>query len=719
MIIIGINIFFVKISGSSWKDNNFVYASINNTLTAAVNKMDSTYEAAIPSDILSRVNNDESINTGKILVSNGGKEKKNVLMIVLEGIPGAYFADVQKSLNVKHPLQLESLNKLRDNSLVVPNFIAHNNQTIRGLYSLLSGDYPKLDASTPKAYEYMQIQSNRNQMLPQLLKQEGYETAFIQAAPLEFMSKDQFMKQAGFDTIIGSEGFTKSYVPFGWGIDDKAFFEQVEDYLLNMDKADKPWFTTLLTVGTHHPFAVPKEYEDKYPNRKDAAVKYLDESLANFFEFLDHSGIGKDTLVLIVSDESHGVDNQPYGSNWGTSIAYSSDIKNNIINEGVYGQKDILASILDYVNPEKYKKNIGRSIFREYSTDEPILFGSHYNGDIFYSTNKGKVLHVDNKGDTYELVSENGQMFSSEYSKVTVDNNNIKNELLLYKQYVSRPLSDNLGRINIISEKEFQFTGNKRAIITDGQYVSLPENTFVTVELDYEVSNLKSGDLVTIELDNNDNVIHNKVIDSNNPKGEITHSFYNEKKQAGYSFRMFISSEFNSQTDRKEIQINNLSISFSKEAPSIDKKSVFNSYEKDKLYLAKNLIPLMFVTPNTYKTSNNSIISSKENIGIINVFGPYQRYLKGSYILEYKLKMKSNSINQTDDIFELDVISNNKQKVLSFKKHKLKDLKHDGSYYYAQLPFDVVDEADILELRLKKLASLDMEISEISTKKVE
>ncbi|GAH82717.1 unnamed protein product, partial [marine sediment metagenome] len=104
-------------------------------------------------------------------------------------------------------------------------------------------------------------------------------------------------------------------MPFttSWGPDDKAFFEQAADFIENLNKKPNPWFLTLLTVGTHHPSAVPEELVEKFSSRKEAAIVYLDQALGDFFKRLKDSGILDDTLVLFVTDESHGVTGQPYG----------------------------------------------------------------------------------------------------------------------------------------------------------------------------------------------------------------------------------------------------------------------------------------------------------------------------------------------------------------------------------------------------------------------
>jgi hypothetical protein len=105
---------------------------------------------------------------------------------------------VQEATGVRYPIVMPALSCIAERSLVAPRFLTHNRQTIRGLYSLLSGDYPRLSLLTPKIYEYMRLPpESRRPCLPEILAREGYATAFLQAADPAYMSKDQFLPQAG------------------------------------------------------------------------------------------------------------------------------------------------------------------------------------------------------------------------------------------------------------------------------------------------------------------------------------------------------------------------------------------------------------------------------------------------------------------------------------------------------------------------------------------
>ncbi|WP_025690686.1 LTA synthase family protein, partial [Paenibacillus zanthoxyli] len=522
-------------SSGDWKNGNFVSASIRNSVALLTFNEEALTD--YPPDIERQINTSQQLKDGEYLLNShtGGK---NILMVVMEGIPGAYSAVNQEFLDISNDIKLTSLDKIKDHSLILPNYITHNNQTIRGMYSLVSGDYPKLDASTPKAYEYLQKDpSYREELLPKLLKHRGYNTAFIQAAELEYMSKGDFMTAAGFDTVIGGESFKNPYVPFGWGPDDKAFFEQSEKYIDELNDKGKPWFATLLTVGTHHPYAVTDDYAKLYPSRKAAAVAYLNEALSGFIDYIDHSSFAKDTLVLFVSDESHGVNDQPYGSNWGIFAAYSPDIDGQVINDGVYGQKDILFSLLDYADPNLDAYTTGRSVFRKYTEDSPILFASHYNGDVFYSTVKGSVYQVDNSGQLYSLTSRNGELFSSKYERTSLSDSALKKTILTYKNYIDKSTAGD-QTIVIAKNKIIPLTDGRETIVTDGQFITLPEESVVDIQVDYDASSMATSDWLVLKFEDYSGHQSVRMIDKQTSSGRMTFRFYNKKVAYGYAFNL-------------------------------------------------------------------------------------------------------------------------------------------------------------------------------------
>lgn len=297
---------------------------------------------------------------------------QNVLIVALEGIPGLYYPAIREAMGV--PPQRPEMNRLAQattGAMLMPDFVTHSHQTIRGLYSILCGDISELSFKTPKAIELLGLPEQAGQCLPAQMAKNGWDTHYLQASGLTFMGKDRVMPSIGFKEVHGSEWFpAREENLFEWGVTDTAFFKGAKEYIAGLRKKEQPWMLTLLTVGTHQPYSVPDEIADRYPTRRDAAVAMLDQAVADFITGLRKDGVLDDTLVLITSDESQGHALAEWVCSWGLGIVLAPEQEElPRLKEGTFALMDVAASILDYFHLDIPPSVIGRSFFRQY--DQP------------------------------------------------------------------------------------------------------------------------------------------------------------------------------------------------------------------------------------------------------------------------------------------------------------------------------------------------------------
>jgi len=301
---------------------------------------------------------------------------KNVLIITLEGMPGLYHPEIRKAMGVDYPdVSMTKLAAVTQDAMLIPDFVDHSHQTIRGLYSLLCGDFDKLSWDTPKAIELQSLPERAANCLPAQMAKNGWDTHFLQGAGLGFMGKDRFMPLVGFQKVHGTEWFKEANpYPFEWGVIDSVFFRGARNYIAGLRKKHRPWMLTLLTVGTHQPYAVPGEIAAKYPDRRAATVDLLDQAVARFITDLRKDGVLKDTLVIITSDESHGSDKADWVSSWGMGVVLAPEARQlPRLKGGGYGLVDMEASILDYLGLPMPPSLIGRSFFRDYGEPREMV----------------------------------------------------------------------------------------------------------------------------------------------------------------------------------------------------------------------------------------------------------------------------------------------------------------------------------------------------------
>lgn len=317
---------------------------------------------------------------GTPLLGEPGRAR-NVLIITLEGIPGAYLDASRRAIGSHYQDDLmPRLSAWAERGMLTSDYVLHAHQTIRGLYAMLCGDYDKLASGTPKGLELLGNAERAAQCLPAQLRDNGFSTHFLQGAGLRFMAKDQIMPRMGFDKTLGRDWFRNTpYLDFAWGMDDRSYFEGALSYVDGLRKQKTPWMLTLLTVGTHQPYSAPADYLERHGSARQAAIAYLDDAIGDFLDGLQQRGVLDDTLVVVTSDESHGIENVRLASAWGFNLMLAPEqAQLPSLKHGVYGHIDLTASILDYLALPLPAEIAGRSMLRDYAHGRQII--SYTNG---------------------------------------------------------------------------------------------------------------------------------------------------------------------------------------------------------------------------------------------------------------------------------------------------------------------------------------------------
>ncbi len=331
---------------------------------------------------------------GTPLLSAAGK-RPNVLLVILEGISGANIPVIASAHGIVNRASMPKLSAFAEENTYFTTFMTNQRQTNRGEFSLICGQLERLVSITSKMTEY--ARDGGEACLPNVLADAGYTTVYLQPAPLSFMLKDQFMAKAGYADVRGHDFFGKGYARSSWGIDDRAFLEHSSVAIKELQR-QSPWFATLLTVGTHHPYTVPEQFVagdglDTDPHAR--AIRYADESISSFLEDLEKAGILDDTLLLVTSDESFGVDGYDdqtklLSYNWGFMVVKPPGARiARVVREPHY-QADTALSIVDYLGLSG--PFVGRSFFRDYH-DRPrqLVFANTYQRKVYWASNTAAV----------------------------------------------------------------------------------------------------------------------------------------------------------------------------------------------------------------------------------------------------------------------------------------------------------------------------------------
>ena len=421
-----------------------------------------------------------------------GHPDQNILLVVLEGVSGAYLPLVAERSGIESSIEMPHLDRVARNYPTATRFIGQQRQTNRGLYALLCGRPPRLGSSAPRLNDYAVGPSDP--CLPEALAGRGYHTVFLQASPLSFMMKGQAMPRLGFDTVIGERGDEPAYLRSKWGIDDRAFLDLSFDQIRQLESAGRPWFLTLLTVGTHHPYTVPELAEVPGENGLQRAMAYLDEAVGEFIERLDSEGILDNTLVVLTSDESAGLPHseddfvRTLSQNWSLAILMPPGEGPRLLEEP-FLQSDVAVTLLDYLGATAEATDFsGRSLFRRYQTDRPLFFANTHQGRVYGFFPPSQLLAC-REGpvdcESFEL-SPKG-LFSGSPASGSAGPG--ETEMLRAATRLSlQDLTADSGirTYQLVDDLKVPVMARHRKIF-DGQYLDVPDSMVVEVEIEGEV----------------------------------------------------------------------------------------------------------------------------------------------------------------------------------------------------------------------------------------
>jgi hypothetical protein len=392
LVILGL-LSFVPRSGTTpaWRQRHFLHEAVLQR-SAAEDEVADTPDPADRPPAFSR----QLEGKRRVPVARTGT---NVLLILLEGVAGSMIEPIASHHRISGEISMPRLSALADRGWVATNFVLHQRQTNRGVYAVLCGDYPKLTASLAKMTLYPR--DPRRDCLPRILARASYQTAYMQAAPLGYMFKEPFARAAGFERVLGNRHFEDPMVRSYWGVDDASFFRRALELVRELDAAERPFFLTLLSVGTHHPPTLPQGYADaRGLGPIPASFDYLDLAVSEFVSALEEDGRLDDTLVLVTSDESRGLGGESdlrsqLTQNWGPLIALVPGGAPERIDD-LFAHSDLALSVVDYLGLEdEGSELVGRSLFRQSESARRVYFSNVFLRRTGQVDSRGALLFCD------------------------------------------------------------------------------------------------------------------------------------------------------------------------------------------------------------------------------------------------------------------------------------------------------------------------------------
>lgn len=367
--------------------------------------------------------------------------KKNVVVIIWESFAREHSGFLNPTLDGgTYKGYTPFMDSLMQQSLVFPNAFANGRKSIDAL--------PSIMASLPALvlpYVISEYSSNKVNSLASLLGEQGYQTSFFHGAPNGSMGFSAFTNLAGFQKYYGKNEFNNDkYFDGMWGIWDEEFLGFFGD---EINKMQQPFFTSVFTVSSHHPYNVPERYEGVFPEGKrplHKCIGYTDNALRLFFQKASTQPWYQNTLFVITADHSISPVHEEYKNSMNAFAIplffYTPDGSLKGHNERLAQQTDIMPTILSHLNYPNRFIAFGNDLLNTQSNS----FVANFVGGNYQFLMDDKVVYFDGKRVTKAYNFKHDPMLQHELTDLADLDSTAMTLKAFLQQYNNRMIENNL-----------------------------------------------------------------------------------------------------------------------------------------------------------------------------------------------------------------------------------------------------------------------------------
>ena len=240
----------------------------------------------------------------------GSSERRNVVLILLESTRAESVTPYNQDLETT-----PFLNELAKHSLLAERaygsvpFTSKANVAVNcGIFSHpVQVSYGLVPEATPGGIPA--------RCLPDLLKDQGYSTAYFTSAQKNFENFGDLVNNFGYEDFYPFESAdAQDYEKIrSTGLSgDETILKPSEEWLTKQKESGKPFLATYLTAVTHYPYTVPESYqeerfsEDEDLNRYLNAIRLQDAFLKSLFDQYKELGLYDNTVFVVLADHGEG-----------------------------------------------------------------------------------------------------------------------------------------------------------------------------------------------------------------------------------------------------------------------------------------------------------------------------------------------------------------------------------------------------------------------------
>ncbi|MBQ7893367.1 MAG: sulfatase-like hydrolase/transferase [Alistipes sp.] len=228
---------------------------------------------------------------------------RNVVVFIMESMSAEHSAYLCPEVYADREVKgfTPFLDSLMQNGLVFKRMYANGTRSIQAMPSVL-GSIPSF--RTP--FVLMPQSLGESRQLPAMLADKGYATLFFCGSEHGSMGFGAYARSAGVERLVSREDYearhgTGDFDGY-WGIWDEPFLQFMGEELA---ATPEPFFATLFTLSSHHPFVVPEQYAATLPDgytRIHKGVAYDDQAFRRFYHRFGGEEWFRRTIFVFVAD---------------------------------------------------------------------------------------------------------------------------------------------------------------------------------------------------------------------------------------------------------------------------------------------------------------------------------------------------------------------------------------------------------------------------------
>ena len=243
-------------------------------------------------------------------------------------------------------------------------------------------------------YCYYFYSNNTLQGLPEMLKEEGYTTAFFHGAPNTTLGFKGFTNSIGFETYYGMDEYNNDKDFDGtWAIFDEPYLKYFAQQCNQIAQEGQPFFLTVFTASSHEPYKVPDQYKDTFtrgdiPMHK--VISYADYSIQQYFEQVKDKPWFKNTIFVFTADHCGVSSREDYNNEMGRFLipiffyTPGGQLPVKFDTTRLMQQTDITPTLLGLLNYQKPYFSFGKDVFDNSENYVNFVFNDRNGNSMFY-----------------------------------------------------------------------------------------------------------------------------------------------------------------------------------------------------------------------------------------------------------------------------------------------------------------------------------------------